>query len=126
MILNNTRTEQSESWKKNLFVIAFAEFMVMLGFSLYVPFFPLYIQKLGGFGTEEAAFWAGLAGGGAGLAMFFSSPIWGLIADRWGRKPMLLRAQFGGAVVVALYLLVPNIYLLVGCRFLSTITNGIP
>jgi DHA1 family multidrug resistance protein-like MFS transporter len=115
---------QIESWRRNLYIIAIAEFIVLLGFSLFLPFMPLYIQKIGGFGSKEAAFWTGIATGCAGLAMFISSPIWGIIADRWGRKPMLLRAQFGGAAVVALFIITPNIYFLVGFRLLQGLFTG--
>jgi MFS transporter, DHA1 family, multidrug resistance protein len=115
---------QSELWRRNLYIIAFAEFIVLVGFSLFNPFLPLYMQELGGLGSDKAAFWAGIATGGSGLAMFISSPIWGIIADRWGRKPMLLRSQFGGAVVVSLFIVAPNIYFLVGFRMLQGVFTG--
>jgi MFS transporter, DHA1 family, multidrug resistance protein len=66
----------------------------------------------------------GITSGCAGLAMFVSSPIWGMLADRWGRKAMLLRAQFGGAVAVALMAIAPNIYVLVGCRIFQGLFTG--
>jgi DHA1 family multidrug resistance protein-like MFS transporter len=113
-----------EPWRKNLYVIALAEFIVLLGFSLFLPFLPLYMQKLGGFSHDQAAVWVGIAQGFAGIAMFVSSPFWGLLADRWGRKPMLLRAQFGGAVCVALMAIAPNVYFLVGFRIVQGLFTG--
>jgi len=118
------RSMESDSWKRNLFLIAISEFIALLGFSLFNPFMPLYMQQLGNFSSREAAFWSGIAVGGSGLAMFLSSPIWGIIADRWGRKPMLLRAQFGGAVVVSLFIIAPNIYLFVFFRTLQGLFTG--
>jgi DHA1 family multidrug resistance protein-like MFS transporter len=123
-MVDNIRSVQPESWRRNLYVTAIAEFLVLLGFSLYVPFLPLYMKSVGGLGNEEAALWSGIATGLAGLAMFISSPIWGVVADRWGRKPMLLRAQFGGAAVAFLYVISPNIYFLVGFRFLQGLFTG--
>lgn len=82
------------------------------------------MQKLGNFDSGDAALWAGVATGGAGLAMFISAPFWGMLADRWGRKPMLLRAQFGGAVVVALYIFVPNVFVFLGFRVLQGLFTG--
>jgi len=102
----------SESWQKNLYVIAIAEFVVIMGFSFVTPFMPLFIQRLGNFTTQEAALWAGIATGSGGIAMFLSAPVWGIVADRWGRKPMLLRAQFGSAIVLALAGMSPSIHLL--------------
>jgi len=115
---------QSESWRRNLYTIAIAEFLVIMGFSLYSPLLPIYMQKLGGLSSNEAALWSGIATGGSGLAMVISAPIWGTIADRWGRKPMLLRAQFGAAGVVALFLMAPNIYLLTGFRIVQGVFTG--
>jgi MFS transporter, DHA1 family, multidrug resistance protein len=114
----------SEPWRKNLLIIALAEFIAIVGFALYVPFLPLFIQKMGKLGTDEAAFWSGIATGGAGLMMFISAPFWGILADRWGRKSMLLRAQIGGAIIAALFILAPNFYFLVGFRMLQGLFTG--
>jgi MFS transporter, DHA1 family, multidrug resistance protein len=115
---------QSRTWRRNLYAIAVAEFIVLLGFTLYSPLLPIYMQKLGGFSVNEAAFWSGIATGTSGLTMVITAPIWGVVADRWGRKPMLIRAQFGGAVIVALFLVAPNIYFLTGFRILQGIFTG--
>jgi MFS transporter, DHA1 family, multidrug resistance protein len=122
--LKENENSSSVSWRKNLYIIAASEFVAIVGFSLFNPFMPLYMQKVGNFGSSEAAFWAGIATGGAGLAMFISSPFWGIASDRWGRKPMLLRAQFGGAIVVALYIISPNIYTFVFFRMLQGLFTG--
>ena len=53
-----------------------------MAFGFVNPFLPLFIQELGDFNNKQAAFWAGIALGGGGLAMFLSSPVWGIIADR--------------------------------------------
>ncbi len=115
---------QSESWRRNLYAVAIAEFIVLVGFTLSNPLLPIYMQKLGGFGVNEAAFWSGIAIGASGLAMVITAPIWGTLADRWGRKPMLIRAQLGGAIVVALFLIAPNIYFLTGFRILQGVFTG--
>jgi len=113
-----------EAWRSNLYIIAIAEFICLLGFSLFMPFLPLYIQQKGGFTNAEAAVWVGIASGFAGLAMFVSSPVWGLLADRWGRKPMLLRAQFGGAICVGLMAVAPNVFFLAGFRIVQGLFTG--
>jgi DHA1 family multidrug resistance protein-like MFS transporter len=113
-----------ETWKKNLYTIFIAELIVIMGFSFVVPFLPLYIQETGNYSTTEAAFWAGIATSSASLAMFLSSPIWGMLADRWGRKPMVLRAMFGGGLVIAVTGLVHNIYGIIALRFLQGLMSG--
>ncbi|MDD4877002.1 MAG: MFS transporter, partial [Dehalococcoidales bacterium] len=114
----------SVSWRKNLYAIFVAEFVVLSGFSFASPFMALYIQQLGNFTNQESAFWAGIATGCSGIAMFLSSPLWGIIADRWGRKPMVLRAMFGSAIVIALNGIAPNIYCLVALRFAQGLLSG--
>jgi DHA1 family multidrug resistance protein-like MFS transporter len=85
---------------------------------------PLRIQQVGGFNTNEAAFWAGLATSGLGIVMFFISPVWGAVADRFGRKLMVLRAMFGGALVISLIGLATSVYLIVGLRWLQGMLTG--
>ena len=113
-----------ESWRKNLYTIFVAEFVVLMGFSFVNPFMPLFIQKLGNFNNREAALWAGIASGASGIAMFFTAPLWGAIADRWGRKPMLLRSFFGSAVVLFLTGFAPNIYYLIALRVAHGMLSG--
>lgn len=71
----------------------------MLANNLALPFIPLYVQRdLGVSNPRDAAIWAGLATASTGLAMAMMAPIWGLLADRHGRKAMLVRAQFALAL----------------------------
>lgn len=56
--------------------------------------------------------------------MFLSGPFWGLVADRWGRKPMLLRAQMGSAIIVVLFVLAPDVYIFTGMRIILGVFTG--
>ena len=114
----------SEPWRKNLFAIFIAEFLVLIGHSSVIPFIPLFIQKLGNFTNVEAAFWASIATGLSGLGMFLTAPMWGSLADRWGRKPMVLRAMLGGSIIVALTGLTSNVYYFLILRFIFGMFAG--
>jgi len=114
----------SESWRRNLYALFIAQFIVIMGFSFVIPFMPLYIQEVGGFSGTEAALWAGIATSAGGIAMFLTAPLWGMVADRWGRKPMVLRAMFGAGIVLALVGLAPNVYAIVGLRLVQGIFSG--
>ena len=48
--------------------------------------------------------------------MLLTGPVWGILADRWGRKPMVLRAMFGVAALSAATGIAPNVYWVVGLR----------
>jgi DHA1 family multidrug resistance protein-like MFS transporter len=114
----------TELWRRNLYAIFIAEFAVLMGFSFVLPLMPLYIKEVGNFTNTEAAFWTGIAVGSGGFAMFVSAPIWGIASDRWGRKSMVLRAQFAGALLLALMGLAPNVIFIVVLRFLMGLTTG--
>jgi DHA1 family multidrug resistance protein-like MFS transporter len=101
-----------------------AELIVIMGFSFVVPFMPLFVQELGNFDGNEAALWSGIAIGISGISLFLSGPFWGIIADRWGRKPMVLRAMFGSAIVLILAGLSPNVYFFVVLRFIQGLLSG--
>jgi DHA1 family multidrug resistance protein-like MFS transporter len=89
-------------WKRNLAALWFAQLTAIFGFSFAYPFLPLYLQELGIRQQSQLAFWTGLAGGASGLALAIMSPIWGVVADRFGRKSMLMRAMLGAALTVSL------------------------
>ncbi len=112
------------SWQKNLAANFAAELLAMAAFTFIDPLLPLYIQQVGRLTIKETAFWAELAASGLGVAMFVISPVWGLLADRFGRKPMVLRAMFGGAAVLSLMSMAPNIYLIVLLRCIQGLVTG--
>ena len=89
-----------------------------------LPFMPLFVQQLGHFSTDEAALWSGISIGVSSIALFLSGPFWGIVSDRWRRKPMVLRALFGSAVIQSLAALSPNIYVFVMLRFLQGLFSG--
>ncbi|MDQ6421836.1 MFS transporter [Paenibacillus sp. LHD-117] len=92
-----------EQWKKNLIVLWFGQFLVMAGMTMIIPFLTLYLQfELGLSDPHEIGVWAGVIFAGNFVTSFIFQPIWGKLADRYGRKMMLLRSGFGMAVVMVL------------------------
>ena len=89
-------------WRRNLYVLFVVQVLSVAGFSLVYPFMPLYVAELGVATRGSVAFWSGLVFSAQAVTMMLSSPVWGTLADRNGRKPMLIRATIGGAVMVAL------------------------
>ena len=85
-------------WQKNIRAVLVAETLAVLGFNLMVPVLPFYIRTLSGSGEREARLWVGIVYSTPALAMFVSAPLWGALSDRYGRKVMVGRAMFGGAV----------------------------
>lgn len=92
-----------EQWRKNLIVLWFGQFLVMAGMTMIIPFLTLYLQfELGLSDTHEIGVWAGVIFAGNFVTAFIFQPIWGKLADRYGRKMMLLRSGFGMAIVMVL------------------------
>lgn len=83
-------------WKRNLAVLSFAQLVTMIGFSGYHPFVPYYIMDLGVPTYSEALGWMAAFNSGSAVAMMIASPIWGTLADRHGRRMMLIRATAAG------------------------------
>jgi DHA1 family multidrug resistance protein-like MFS transporter len=111
-------------WEKNLLVLWFGTFMAGIGFSLVMPFMSLYIDTLGHFTNQQLNFWSGITFSSTFLVTTIVSPWWGRLADRKGRKLMLLRASLGMAVVISLMGVVTSVYQLIGLRLLQGIFSG--
>lgn len=80
-------------WRRNLYICCIASFVVSVGMSQMAPILPLYIAQLGVEGVGEIARWSGIVFGCNFISLAIFSPIWGRLADRYGRKPMILRAS---------------------------------
>lgn len=111
-------------WEKNLLVCWFGCFATAAGLSQIAPVLPLYIEHLGIQNVAEIEQWSGFAFGITFILMAIASPIWGQAADRYGRKPMLLRASLGMAVVITCMGFVQNVYQLVGLRLIQGAVSG--
>ncbi|MBI4200079.1 MAG: MFS transporter [Chloroflexi bacterium] len=112
-------------WKRNLAAMGLAQAFSSMGISFIYPFLPLLVFELDVREPRQVALWAGIASGIAGVPMLFAGPIWGLLADRYGRKKNALRALFGSAFAVTLQGLSLNIYHLVFARFLYGVLTGV-
>jgi DHA1 family multidrug resistance protein-like MFS transporter len=113
-----------ERWQRNLAVVWIAELVALSGFSAYNPFMPYYVQELGVQRLADVEFWSGLLITASAVAMAVVSPVWGSLADRYGRKPMVVRAMFGGALATALMGFSQNVGQLAALRALQGALAG--
>ena len=89
------------SWHRNLFAVTAASFIGFTGFTLVMPFLPLYFQQLGVSDVGEVALWSGLSLGVTPAVTALMAPLWGRLADRFGRKIMVERSLVSFVVVMA-------------------------
>lgn len=111
-------------WKKNLFVLSIAVFIAGIAFSEIMPFLSLYINTLGNFSHQQLNFWSGIVYSGTFIVSAVVSPWWGKLADKKGRKPMILRAGIGMSVVIACMGLIQNVWQLLLLRMLQGVFAG--
>ncbi len=64
----------------------------------WIPFLPFYLQRLGARSAADALFWLGVALAGQGAGRLLTGPLWGLLADRYGRKLMYVRALYAASL----------------------------
>lgn len=92
---------------------------------MVVPFLPFYVRELGIHDEKSVLLWSGWGlAGSAGLTMAILAPFWGVMADRYGRKLMVMRSMFGGMVVLTLMALVQNVWQLFALRILQGALTG--
>ncbi len=112
------------NWKRNLAVVWISQFCSLMGFGMSLPFSSYYIQTLGVTEPDAIKFWSGIFVAAACLPLAIMGPIWGMLADRYGRKPMLLRANFSAAVIIGMMALVQNVETLILLRVLQGALTG--
>ncbi|MBQ0835565.1 MFS transporter [Lactiplantibacillus pentosus] len=111
-------------WHRNLIVLWFCTFVAGMAFSEIMPFLSLFVSQLGDFTKAQVTFYSGLAFAADYAISAISAPLWGIIADKKGRKIMLLRASFGMAVAMGLMGLVTNVWQLIALRALQGVFAG--
>ena len=112
------------NWKRNLTVVWLGCFLTGAAFSLVMPFLPLYVEQLGVTGHSELNMWSGLVFSITFLFSAIASPLWGGLADRKGRKIMLLRSALGMGIVMLLMGLAQNIWQFLILRALLGLLGG--
>ncbi|SFT56788.1 MFS transporter, DHA1 family, multidrug resistance protein [Kosakonia arachidis] len=112
------------NWQRNLAVTWFGCFLTGAAFSLVMPFLPLYVEQLGVTDPGALNIWSGLAFSITFLFSAIASPFWGGLADRKGRKIMLLRSALGMAIVMALMGMAQNVWQFLALRALLGLLGG--
>ncbi|CAJ1225854.1 major facilitator superfamily permease [Levilactobacillus zymae DSM 19395] len=115
---------QQEAWRRNLAVLWLGTFIAGMGFSEIMPFLSLYVDDLGTFTKGQLTMYSGVTYAVTFLVIALISPVWGRLADRKGRKLMLLRSSLGMAVVIGAMGFVTNVWQLIGLRFLQGLFAG--
>ena len=109
--------------KQNIVILITSMFLVAIGYTMVIPFLPLYLLEMG-VPDDRIALWSGLVFSICFFVAAIMGPIWGKMADTKGKKKMAIRA----AVLLGFsYLfcgLSQNEYQLLGARAFQGFANG--
>ena len=111
-------------WQHTLYIMFVAQLLTAVGFSVIFPFLSLYVTELDSTTSLSVEFLAGAVFSAQAITMMIASPIWGAVADRYGRKLMVQRAMFGGAVIMLMMGFVRSAEELVLLRALQGMITG--
>jgi len=114
----------SAHWQRNLVVCVLGCFTTIVAMTLLLPFLPLYVEQLGVSDHAAIAEWSGAAYGATFFTAALCAPLWGRLADLYGRKLMLIRASLGMAVAMSLIGMAQNVWQLVALRLLAGLLGG--
>lgn len=113
-----------ETRNKNFRFAWLGTFMAGMAFSEAIPFLSLYIAQLGNFTEAQVGLYTGLSYAASYIVVIIVSPFWGKIADKYGRKPMLIRTSFGMAIVISLIGCATSVWQIIILRMFQGFFDG--
>ena len=113
------------NWRRNLYVVWISQFLAMIGFGCCMPFIPILLRESLNIDNEKLRglyvslyYLAGMS------SLCIANIVWGILADKFGRKIMLLRASYAAAIFYPLLAFAPNFWILVRIRFICSFFSG--
>jgi MFS family permease len=116
--------DDSPYWLRNMVVCLIGSFTTIVAMTLLLPFLPLYVEELGVHDHADIVQFSGIAYGATFFTAALAAPVWGRLADLYGRKLMLIRASLGMAVAMSLIGMAHNVWQLVALRLLAGLLGG--
>jgi DHA1 family multidrug resistance protein-like MFS transporter len=112
-------------WRRNLAAIWTAQMLAIVGFNTRSPFYVFFLRDdLGVHSLRALTIWSGVLNSAGALTMMIAAPIWGVVADRYGRKPMVVRAMGCGFILATLSSFAQHPWHILVLRMLEGATIG--
>jgi len=115
--------ERSQSWQLLTFLFALANFLEVAVVAHFVLFTPAFLHAIG-FSKSEIDAWTGPISAIAFAIGIWFVPFWGVFADRYGRKPLILRSNYVEVIAMTLAALSQNVWLYIVARALTGFALG--
>ena len=116
--------QAAANWRQTLGAMVMIQFIMTMAFSVLTPIMPLLLPELGVQTEAGINLWAGILAGSTSFIAAFASPLWGSVADRHGRKLMLLRSSLAIAGFTVLMGIAANVWQFFACRALMGVFAG--
>ena len=123
-IESQNQPQAAAQWQRTLWVMVGIQFIMTMAFSVLSPIMPLLLPELGVETASAVNFWAGVLNGVTSFVAAFASPLWGRVADRHGRKLMLLRSSLAIGVFTALMGVAADVWQFFAFRALMGVFAG--
>ncbi len=111
-------------WRRTLLAMVGIQMVMSLGFTMLSPVMPLFLPELGVHDPSRIDLWAGVLTSITSFIAAFASPFWGRVADRRGRKLMVIRSCFAICLFIALMSLAQTVWQFLGLRALMGVFAG--
>jgi len=118
------RAPGETAWKRNVAAVTAASFMGYTGFTLAMPFLPLYIGQLGVNDVAEIAMWTGVSLAVTPALTALLAPAWGRLGDRYGQKVMVERSLVSFVVIMAAMAYVTRAWHVLALRIVQGLFAG--
>ena len=116
MLTAMTDLDDQPRWRVTLWTMVAVQFIMSIAFSIVAPLMPLFLPELGVVSPAAVNMWAGVLASATSCIAIFTAPIWGGLADRYGRKLMVLRSTLGISVFTFLMGLAQGPWEMLGLR----------
>ena len=124
MTVQSPAPEAAVRWRHTLWAMVAIQFVTAMANSVLTPIIPLFLPELGVTTTSGIDLWAGILSGITSFVAAFTSPFWGRLSDRHGRKMMLLRSSIAIGIFTALMGVAANVWQFFAFRGLMGIFAG--
>ncbi len=118
-----TETRSDRSWIRLLALFTIGSFIEAMLYGHLSAFTPLYLPKLG-ISTNDVSRWTGIIAAVSGIPGLIFLPFWGALADKYSRKPIIIRSFVVHVMVASAVALAGNIWIFLIGRALSGLSLG--
>jgi DHA1 family multidrug resistance protein-like MFS transporter len=119
-----TESAPPAGWQRNVWALALIVFVAFVGFQSFSPFLPLYVRELGVTDPGRIALWSGLIAAVTPAISGLLGPFFGRLADRFGRKAMLIRSLVAFVIIMSAMGIVTSVEQLFVARLLMGFFAG--